>query len=412
MAENSGTIKILFRALLTMKGETVEDGELVLEGARIKEISSVRTEGETDETIDLSDFFLLPGFVNAHCHLALSALHGRVPPREKFTDWARDLVSMNSGLSLEERVKGLSGASNALIRSGVTTLGDYLAEPELLAEYSSLPFRKIVFLEVLGFKNELAENLSRSVEEAVSGFGSGDGLLKLGIAPHAPYTVSPALFKKLRELSDRRQLPFSCHVAEFPEEVRFLEDGGGEMYELHQHLGSYDSAWEPPGVSPLRYLDSLDVLNSMIAVHLNYIDGDLDLLRSRKAGAVFCPGSTRWFGRKQWMPVRELLDRGVEVGLGTDSLASNDSLNFLHELKIAEEMLPDVRRVELLEMATRGGAAVLGIETGVVAPGSPADLIGFRIEKTPAVWEDVIFEPDREEADFVMLNGEQLAISN
>jgi len=123
---------------------------------------------------------------------------------------------------------------------------------------------------------------------------------------------------------------------------------------------------------------------------------------------VFCPQSTRWFGRGRYMPVRKFLDRGVVVGLGTDSLASNESLNFLGELRVAEEMLADVSRQELLYMATRGGAEVLGMDCGAIEAGRPADLIGFNVEGECVDWVDVLFDPERTEADFIMAGGKRV----
>ena len=161
-------------------------------------------------------------------------------------------------------------------------------------------------------------------------------------------------------------------------------------------------------MSPARYLDSLGVLDSLVAVHLNLADADLDLLKSRKVKAVFCPQSTRWFRREKYMPVRGLLDRGMVVGLGTDSLASNESLNFLDELRTAEEMLADVSREELLRMATRGGAETVGMGCGVIEKGKPADLVGFRVRERFNDWHSVPFEPERSEADFVMINGKKM----
>lgn len=105
------------------------------------------------------------------------------------------------------------------------------------------------------------------------------------------------------------------------------------------------------------------------------------------------------------MPVRELLDGGIPVGIGTDSLASNDSLNFFEELRTAEEMLPDCSRQEILEMATWKGAEALGLKTGALAPGMPADLIALRVETKAASWRDIPFEPERERVDFVMIDG-------
>ena len=180
------------------------------------------------------------------------------------------------------------------------------------------------------------------------------------------------------------------------------------MKSLLVELGMYDSEWNPPATSPARYLDSLGVLDSLVAVHLNLADPDLDLLKSRKVKAIFCPQSTRWFQREHYMPVRDLLDRKMMVGLGTDSLASNESLNFLDEIRAAEEMLAEVSREELICMATRGGAEAIGMDCGVIEKGRPADLVGFRIQEQSDDWYSVPFEPGRIEADFVMVDGKKV----
>ena len=161
-------------------------------------------------------------------------------------------------------------------------------------------------------------------------------------------------------------------------------------------------------MSPARYLDSLGVLDSLVAIHLNLVEPDLDLLKSKNVKAVFCPQSTRWFGREKYMPVRDLLDRKMLVGLGTDSLASSESLNFLHEIRAAEEMLADVSREELLRMATRGGAEAVGMDCGVIEKGRPADLVGFRVREQCDDWYSVPFESARSEADFVMMDGKKV----
>jgi len=145
-----------------------------------------------------------------------------------------------------------------------------------------------------------------------------------------------------------------------------------------------------------------------VAVHLNLVGNDLDLLKSRKVKSVFCPQSTRWFGREKYMPVRDLLDLGMVVGLGTDSLASNESLNFLDELRAAEAMLADVSQEEILFMATRGGAETVGMDCGLIESGRPADLVGFRVQEGSINWHSIPFEPERSEVDFVMMNGEKM----
>ena len=227
----------------------------------------------------------------------------------------------------------------------------------------------------------------------------------MGLAPHAPYSVSPALFKETRNMADKLDLPYSCHVAEFPEEARFIKEGGGDMERFLRSRGAFDNSWKPAGKSAAKYLDSLGVLDAMLGIHLNHVEDDIDLLASRGVAGAFCPGSARWFGREQYMPARRLLDRGMKLGLGTDSLASNESLNFLRELRLAEEMLPGVTREEILEMATSGGASALGLKTGTLAPGYPADLIALRAPHPPNNWYNLPFDAHRREVDLVMVEG-------
>ena len=403
------TFTLGFRALLPMTdSEPIENGQLIVEQGRIREIlpdTSLPVEGEL---IDLSDCLIFPGFVNAHCHLSLSALKGRIPRRDRFTDWARLMIEENEMVSWENRIITLHAQARVMARSGVTALVDFIPQVELAAEYSMLPFRQTLFLEVLGFLPSLAASTADGLESVLKQNLNEAKLTRWGLAPHAPYSVSPTLFREVKRLADHYKCPLSCHVAEFPEELQFLQDGSGDMKSLLVGLGMYDSDWSPPAMSSARYLDSLGVLDSLVAVHLNLAEDDLDLLKSKKVKAIFCPQSTRWFKREKYMPVRDLLDHKMVVGLGTDSLASNESLNFLDEIRAAEEMLADVSREELLRMATRGGAEAVGMDCGVIEKGRPADLVGFRVQKQFDDWCSVPFESRRSEADFVMMDGKKI----
>lgn len=400
-------LNIKFRRLIARRGEEYDSGCLIVQNGMIKEIIAGPLESFAGETLDLSDCLVLPGFVNLHCHLSLSALKGKVPLSESMTGWIRSVVEEDAALALSDRIKAMRCGAETLIRTGVTTLADYLpiSNPGLMEEYASLPFRQALFLEVLGFRGEQSPAITEKIKAFLAEHDPQSGLIKLGLAPHAPYSVSPALFRETRKIADQMDMPYSCHTAEFAEEARFIREGGGDMESFLRDRGAFDETWKPPGKSPARYLDSLGVLDSMLAIHLNHAQDDMDLLAARGVAAAFCPGSARWFGRQQWTPVRQMLDRGMKVGLGTDSLASNESLNFLRELRLAEEMLPGVSREEILEMATTSGASALGLKTGILAPGCPADLIALRTPHPPANWSDLPFDPKRNEVDLTMVEG-------
>ncbi|MDH5458495.1 MAG: amidohydrolase family protein, partial [Nitrospinota bacterium] len=366
--------RILFQKLVTMSGDDYENGELIIDQGQIVEVRSGSNESFAGITHDWSDCLILPGFVNAHCHLSLSGLQGKIARQDRFVDWILSVVAENSALPWHDRIDALHREAQTLIESGVTTLGDYFSHPELLVEYQVLPFRQVLFLETLGFQSAVAGEKARSVEALLQEHpASGNSRIQLAVAPHAPYSVSPALFQELKQLADKLDCRYSCHVAEVEAEIQFLSRGDGDFLELLKKREAYDFSWQPPGMSPVRYLEQLGVLQDMSAIHLNHLEeSDLGRLAKNNTSAIFCPGSTRWFGRKAWMPVRDLLDQGIAVGLGTDSLASNDSLNFLDEIRLAEEMLPKLHRSEILWLATVGGNQSLGIEKFGLEPGQPA----------------------------------------
>jgi aminodeoxyfutalosine deaminase len=405
----TNTFTIRFRALLPMtNSKPLENGQLIVERGIIREVFSDTRNPIEGELIDLSNSLILPGFVNAHCHLSLSALKWKISRRGSFTTWVRSVLEKNELVSWENRMLALHAQAKVMVRSGVTALVDYIPQAKFIKEYSSLPFRQTLLLEVLGFLPALAKPMVESLELTLKQKVSENGMIKLGLAPHAPYSVSPKLFREMKRLADKYKCPLSCHLAELPEELQFLQDGSGDIKDLLKERSMFDDDWNPPASSPAQYLDSMGVLDSLAAIHLNLADTDIDLLKSKKVKAVFCPQSTRWFRRDKYMPVRDLLDLGVVIGLGTDSLASSESLNFLDEIRAAEEMLVGVSREELLHMATKGGAETVGMDCGVIEKGRPADLTGFRLRREFNDWYSVPFEPERDRADFVMINGEKV----
>ncbi|MFL2948130.1 MAG: amidohydrolase family protein [Nitrospinales bacterium] len=393
------TLKIKFRVLLTQCSEPVENGELIIEGGDILEISPQASKVNTEYTLDLSDHMLMPGFVNAHSHLSLTALENKLSPSTNFACWIRDLIILNTALKDEERIGGIQKGAIDMKSSGVTGLADYVADSVLLDSIGSLGFRSVLFLEIIGFQDKKAEGLAKEVERVFKSHGS---IWTLGIAPHAPYSVSEKLFHQLDQLSKKYGCLLSTHLAETDEESQFIEKGEGPLVDLLKDRKAFDANWKAPATSPVRYLKSLGALNEMVAVHCNFIDGDTDAVKA----AVFCPKSTHWFGRSNILPVRKMLDDGVPVALGTDSMASNDSLNFLEEIRMADKLLPEVSRKEILKMATRFGAEILRLPCGKIEPGQKGDFIGFKIGADyDGDWHDIPFEPQRNKVDFYMMDG-------
>jgi cytosine/adenosine deaminase-related metal-dependent hydrolase len=207
--------------------------------------------------------------------------------------------------------------------------------------------------------------------------------ITVGLAPHAPYTVSAPLARGLARLARERRLPIAIHLAETQAEREFLATGGGGFESLLRERGAWDEGWRPLGVSPVRWASDLGLLELPgAAVHLNYLsDEDVSLLKAGKLVPVWCPGSHRWFGHRDH-PAERLIAAGVPVALGTDSLASNTSLDMLAEMRMAAEAFPGVPAETWLHAATQTAADAIGLggEVGSLTPGKAADLIALRSE--------------------------------
>jgi cytosine/adenosine deaminase-related metal-dependent hydrolase len=361
-----------------------DDGTVVRTGTNDEPLTGIERSSITDE-IDLGNVAILPGLVNAHTHLELSWMRGRVPPGGSMPEWASRLMALRRSVSAEptepivEAVRDVRASGTALVGDVTNTLAAYdvLADSELGGA---------IFRELLGFR---AENPEQSVADASA---QVDALMPIAwlrpsIVPHAPYSVSPALFRAIAAVAGARAV--SVHLGESAEELQFLRDGTGAWRELLARLGVWTDSWIPPGCGPVEYLDRLGLVTpQLLAVHGTHFDVH-ETARLAQAGAtiVVCPRSNRWTGAGI-PPIEQFYASGVRIAVGTDSLASVEDLNLFSELAAVRRLAPDVPAARLLESATLHGAFALGFgsEYGAIAPGMRADLIAVRI---PPGLEDV-----------------------
>lgn len=372
--------------VLPVTAEPISDGAVVIEGGRIAWVGSrlelpAHYRGARVRAFPRS--ILLPGWVNAHCHLNLTAALGLIPgSADRFTDWIREVIRISGTWPPHVLRQSVVAGLDLLASTGTTTVAHVTAFPEL-EPFLDHPLRAVVFHEPIGFREDRAQALADQAEEwldAASAIVEDAGAarrISLGLAPHAPYSVSPALFRKIAALSEARSVPLSVHVAETRDEAAFLRNGTGSFPGLLQDRGAWDPAWRPPGLSPVRYLSELGVPDRPgAAIHCNYLDDeDIRVLAGRRLRPVWCPGSHAFFGHEPH-PAQRLLSAGVPVALGTDSAASNGALNMLREVRLAAAAVPEVPREQWVRAATQDAAAVLGLaETvGSLEPGKAADL--------------------------------------
>jgi aminodeoxyfutalosine deaminase len=330
------------------------------------------------EIIDLGGRAILPGLVNAHTHLELSWMRNQVPPGSSMPEWAARLLALRRSVE-EEPAAPIAEAIREARACGTALVGDVtntLAACEALAGSG---LGGVVFRELLGFGASVPEGIVADACAQLAKLTPSDRL-RATVAPHAPYSVSPQLFRAIAAAAGAA--PLSVHLAESPDEVQFLRDGTGAWRELLERLGVWTEAWHPPGCGPVEYLDRLGLVHDrLLAVHGTQLtDDELGRLKAAGSTVVTCPRSNRWTGAGT-PPVERFYASGVRVAVGTDSLASVNDLNVFAELAELRRLAPDVPAARLLESATTHGATALGLgaDFGTIEPGRCASLVAVRI---------------------------------
>ncbi|MDE3154345.1 MAG: amidohydrolase family protein [Acidobacteriota bacterium] len=381
---------IKYRAswILPIADPPLRDGWVVTDRGRIvacgHRAGDPEPPGITRE-VDLGTAVILPGLVNAHTHLELSYLRGTIAPRTAFVPWVRDVIRAQRERS-DPRAPGILAAmSDAIVeaqRTGTVAVGDISNTLAGFDRLAASGLRGVVFRELIGFHPADPEALVRETCDAIDACDR-TAPVRMSLAAHAPYSVSPLLFRAIRQAIDRRPfVPGSVHVAESPEEVEFVRTGRGPWRVLLEEIGAWDPDWVAPGVTPVAYLADAGFLDQrVLAVHAVQAGrGDLDRLAARGVTIVTCPRSNRYTGVGN-PPVAAFYASGARVAIGTDSLASAPDLNLFEELAALRQLAPGVPARALLDSATRQGARALGFEAelGAIVPGRADALIAVRI---------------------------------
>ena len=337
------------------------------------------------DVVDLGRAVVLPGLVNAHTHLELAYLRHAIPPATQFVDWIRQVMQRRREYPDPADPAILGPAADAIREAraaGTALVGDIsntLVTVPLLGD-GGLP--AVVFYELIRFNAPDPVSLVHHARQRLDALPAHPDV-RTALAPHAPYSVAPLLFRAIK--ADLERHPFersSVHLGESIEEVRFIRTGDGPWRILLEELGVWTDAWRAPGVSPVAYLVDAGFLDRrVLAVHgVQFTDGDLTRLASIGATIVSCPRSNRHVGVGS-PPLGAFYAARVAVAFGTDSLASVQDLSIFGELAEARRTAPEVPARVLLESATRIGAEALGFggEFGTIEPGKRADLISVRL---------------------------------
>lgn len=374
--------------LLPISAPPRRRGWVRIENGRITGVG----ESAPADAVDLGRAVILPGLVNAHTHLELSYLHGRIPPAASFGAWVRHVMETRRQYPDVADPVIIAPARAAIaqaVAAGTALIGDVsntLVTVPLLREAG---VRAHVFHELTGFTEQDPEARVGEARLRVDGAGQ-DSRIRISVAPHAPYSVSAPLFEAIRRDIDAHPGAISSvHLGENTEEIELLLHGTGEIRRVLEDLGRWPTDWQPPRLSPVAYLAELGFLDRrVLAVHGVQFEGD-DLAQLRRLGVTIasCPRSNVHVGVGA-PPLEAFYAMDVKVAFGTDSLASVSDLSLFAELREARRIAPRVTSRRLLESATLIGARALGFESefGSIEPGKQASLLAVRV---PGAVDDV-----------------------
>jgi aminodeoxyfutalosine deaminase len=378
------------RWVLPVTSPPIERGAIVVEDGRIVAVGPAEDVGGVG-TIDLGDSILLPGFVNAHTHLEATGYCGQIPPQPLW-QWFFALLALRSRPDTAERERaGVAAGAAQSLAAGVTCVGDISRTGINVAALRPSPIRKVCFLELISGASQPpndVESLEKSYQlSALSYQPEGKGAypsLVVGFSPHALYTVTWDDLVGAAALARRHGVLVTIHVLETPEEAEWLATGRGFLEDFLVRCRLATAGMNVSGGAIERLTRSGLMDCRPLLAHVNYIaDDELGRLAASRASVAWCPRSHRFFGHAphRW---REMLAAGVNVCLGTDSLASNESLSILDELRYVRTLAPDFAPRGLLTMATIRGAAALRLDRaiGSLEVGKLADFIAIPFDAT------------------------------
>ena len=372
--------------------DAVRNGYVLVKDGRIVRVGSEAPPPDV-ECVNFPGCAMIPGFVNAHTHLELTLFRdilGNLP----FAEWIGQLVRIKYG-SCTPEVLRLSARVGAIemLRAGVTTVGEVMDVGSGWEAMLEFGLQGIAYQEVFGPAEEAAPGALSALQEKVDQHRKREtSTQRVGVSPHAPYTVSKPLYEGVRDYARRESLPMTAHIAESGDETLFVRDGTGPFAAAH---GKRDIVVVARHARPVAYLDKLGLLGpDMLAVHVIEIDAE-DLQRLRETGTfvVHCPKSNAFLGHGV-ARVADMRRLGIGVALGTDSVASNDSIDMFGEMRRAQEQ-QGLSFEDVFRMATTEGARALGMETqlGSLEAGKRADfaVVGLRDAVTDPVENIVRF---------------------
>ena len=408
------------RWVLPITQAPIENGTVVERDGLITYVGP-RAGAPAGEDHDLGESLLLPGLINTHTHLELTAMRGFLENCQ-FTEWIDKLRQSRNEVLDEEML--LDSARFGIVEgleAGITTFADTCSSGVAMRAMRELGVRGIMYQEVFGPDPSQAEVAMRELQDRIEKLQAyQDDLVSLGVSPHAPYTVSDRLYDEAARFANSRELPMAMHIAESQAEYEIVSKGSGDFAERWRRR---DIAVSKRARSPIELLEKHGALErGPLLIHCVRVDAaDIGIMARHRCAVAHCPASNAKFGHGI-APLLPLLAAGIRVGMGSDSVASNNRMDILDEARLAVLIHRAATRRhdafgahQALELATIGGARALGIDprVGSLEVGKDADLAAFRVDiprTTPFgdPYSAAIFALPGRSAELVTVRGKPL----
>lgn len=416
--------------ILPISGEPISGGAIAFEKDKIRAVGKIEKLKENFPAADVENFgaaAIMPGFVNAHAHLELTAMRGFLDYLEDdFSAWLITLSKTRAEklTAADIEISALWGAVEGL-KAGVTCFADIGRSAKAgLEALKKTGLRGMVFQETeFSPQNETAsEDFRRLKEKFLALKNNETNLVKAGISPHSPYTVSRKLFEEIAAYAagSAENIKTSIHAAESDAEIAFLKNGTGFFAKMYEKFGA---AWDAPNLSPVEYLAQTGILQTkpLLAHCVKTTETDFELIAASNSAIAHCPKSNAKFGHGV-APLEKFLEKNLRVGFGSDSVVSNNTCDIFEEARFAALFARAqadknylVTAEKILETATRGGARALGLEDeiGTLDAGKQADLIVVslkHIAQQPVhdIYSALVFASNARDVCLTIVAGEEI----
>lgn len=389
---------LLARYVLPVSGPHIEDGAVLVRGQEIVQVgtrSELLAAHPDEEIIDYGLAALMPGFVDLHTHLEYSVFRGVVDDLP-YSQWKMEVQRREAFLNEQDWADSAVLGAIEAIRSGITTVADITDTGASVSAAQDAGLRGVIYREVSTMDASAVERVMAEAQDDMRAWEArvDSSRLAVGIAPHSPYTCHPTLFKAVADALGTSERHVAIHLAGSRDEYDFVKYGSSRLgQDFRTQSGWADEAWMPTGVSPVRYVYQWDVLDlpNVMAVHCVHVDSaDIEILRRANVSVAHCPRCNAKLGMGV-APLGEFKTHKLRVGIGTDSPASNSTIDFFEEMRVGLLVQRGLNGEQgfytaesFLRIATLGGAEALKLDglVGTLEPGKRADVIAVDLSKS------------------------------